>query len=179
VEPTGTYHQTLATFLEAHGVDVVVVCNHVAALNRRTLDRTWGKSDPKDAHNLGDLLERGLVLFYSLPDDRVATLRRLVRLLRRARTDLAACKARFRNTLLPALGPAGEPLPPALVASLPAPLQGLLPAAQRRTLPAGGATVPATLAFELTDLAARLVSVRTRIARIAAELVAVASPLPA
>ncbi len=98
VEPTGTYHQALATFLEAHGVDVVLVCNHVAALNRRTLDRTWGKSDPKDAHNLGDLLERGLVLFYALPDDRVATLRRLVRLLRRARVELGACKARFRNT---------------------------------------------------------------------------------
>jgi transposase len=179
VEPTGTYHQALATFLEGHGVDVVFVCNSVAALNRRTLDRTWGKSDPKDAHNLCDLLERGLVLFYSLPNERVAALRRLVRLLRHARVELAACKARFRNTLLPAWGPAGEPLPPALVASLSAPLQVLLPAAQRRTLPEGGATVPAALAFECTDLAARLVSVRTRIARIAAELVGVASPLPA
>ncbi len=179
VEPTGAYHQALATFLEGHGVDVVFVCNHVAALNRRTLDRTWGKSDPKDAHNLCDLLERGRVLFYSLPNERVAALRRLVRLLRHARVDLAACKARFRNTLLPTLGPAGEPLPPALVASLPAPLQVLLPAAERQALPAVGAVLPAALAFECTDLAARLVSVRTRIARIAAELVAVASPLPA
>jgi transposase len=179
VEPTGTYHQALATFLEGHGVDVVFVCNHVAALNRRTLDRTWGKSDPKDAHNLCDLLERGLVLFYSLPDERVATLRRLVRLLRRARVELGACKARFRNTLLPALGPAGEPLPPALVASLPAPLQVLLPAAERRMLPDVGAALPPALAFELTDLAARLVSVRARIAQIEAELVRVAQLLPA
>jgi transposase len=179
VEPTGTYHQALATFLESHGVDVVFVCNSVAALNRRRLDRTWGKSDPKDAHNLGDLLERGLVLFYSLPDEPLATLRRLVRLLRQARTDLAAGKARFRNTLLPALGPAGEALPAAVIAALPAPLQGLLPAAQRRGLPVGGATLPPALVFELTDLAACLVSVRTRIARIAAELVGVASPLPA
>ena len=179
VEPTGTYHQALATFLESHGVDVVLVCNHVAALNRRTLDRTWGKSDPKDAHNLGDLLERGLVLFYSLPDEPIATLRRLVRLLRQARTELAAAKARFRNTLLPALGPAGEPLSPALGVALPAPLQVLLPAAQRRALPVSGATLPPALAFECTDLAARLVSVRARIARIAAELVSVATPLPA
>ena len=179
VEPTGTYHQALATFLEGQGVDVVFVCNAVAALNRRTLDRTWGKSDPKDAHNLGDLLERGLVLFYSLPDERVATLRRLVRLLRRARVELGACKARFRNTLLPALGPAGEPLPRRVAANLPAPLQVLLPAAERQALPDVGAALPPALAFELTDLAARLVSVRTRIARIAAELVAVASPLPA
>jgi len=179
VEPTGTYHEALAQFLEAHGVDVVFVCNAVAALNRRTLDRTWGKSDPKDAHNLGDLLERGLVLFYSLPDAGIARLRRLVRLLRHARTDLAACKARFRNTLLPALGPAGEPLPAAIIAALPAPLQGLLPAAQRRGLPAGGATLPPALAFECTDLAARLGSVRARSARIEAELVTVATPLRA
>jgi hypothetical protein len=105
VEPKGTYHQALATFLEGHGIDVVLVCNNVAALNRRTLDRTWGKSDLKDAHNLCDLLERGLLLLYSLPDERLATLRRFVRPLRSARTDLAAAKARFRNTLLPALAP--------------------------------------------------------------------------
>jgi transposase len=88
-------------------------------------------------------------------------------------------KARFHNTLLPALGPAGEPLPAAVVVALPAPLQVLLPAAQRRALPAAGAELPPALAFELTDLAARLVSVRTRIAPIEAELVRVAQPLPA
>jgi hypothetical protein len=44
VEPTGTYHQALATFLEAHGASVVLVSNHVAQLNRRTLDGTWDKS---------------------------------------------------------------------------------------------------------------------------------------
>jgi transposase len=179
VEPTGTYHEALARFLEAHGVDVVLVSNHVAHANRRTLDGTWGKSDPKDAHNLCDLLERGHVLFYSLPDEPIATLRRLVRLLRLARTELGACKARFRNTLLPALGPAGEPLSAAVVVALPAPLQVLLPPAQRRALPAVGADLPPALAFELTDLAARLVSVRTRIAQIEAELVHVATPLPA
>lgn len=139
VEPTGTYHEALARFLEAHGAKVVLVSNTVAHHNRRTLEGTWGKSDPKDAHNLGDLLERGHVLFYSLPDERTATLRRLVRLLRSARTDLAACKARFRNTLLPALAPAGEPLPLPILAALPAPLQALLPPAQRRGLPAVGA----------------------------------------
>jgi transposase len=178
LEPTGTYHDALARFLEAQGADVVLVSNTVAHHNRRTLDGTWGKSDPKDAHNLGDLLERGHVLFYSLPDSSLATLRRLVRLLRWARTDLAACKARFRNTLLPLFGPAGEPLPAAIAASLPAPLQLLLPPAQRRGLPAGGGPLPAALAFECTDLAARLVAVRARIAAIEAELVRVAEPLP-
>jgi len=179
VEPTGTYHEALAQFLEAHGADVVLVSNTVAHHNRRTLDGTWGKSDPKDAHNLCDLLERGHVLFYSRPDAPIAALRRLVRLLRHARTDLAACKARFRNTLLPALGPAGEPLPAAVAAALPVPLQALLPAAQRRALPAGAAGLPPALAFECTDLAARLLSVQARIAPIEAELVRLATPLPA
>ena len=125
VEPTGTYHEALAQFLEARGADAVFVSTRVAHHNRQTLDGTWGKSDPKDAHNLCDLLEDGKGLFYSLPDERIRTLRRLVRLLRRARGELGACKARFRNTLLPRLGPAGEALPPGLVAALPAPLRRL------------------------------------------------------
>jgi len=179
VEPTGTYHDALARFLESQGADVVLVSNTVAHHNRRTLDGTWGKSDPKDAHNLCDLLERGHVLFYSRADGPLAELRHLVRLLRHARVELGACKARFRNTLLPALGPAGEPLPPALVARLPAPLQVLLPAAQRRALPEGAADLPPALAFELTDLAARLTGVQARITQIEAALVQVATPLPA
>lgn len=95
LEPTGTYHQALAQFLDAHGADVVLVDNHVAALHRRLLDRTWDKNDPKDAHNLCDLLEQGRVLFCALPDEPMASLRRLVRLLRRARVELGACKARW------------------------------------------------------------------------------------
>jgi transposase len=179
VEPTGTYHDALARFLERHGAEVVLVSNTVAHFNRRTLEGTWAKSDPKDAHNLCDLLERGHVLFYSCPDEPIAALRRLVRLLRAARVELAACKARFRNTLLPVLGPAGEPLPAALLAALPAPLQALLPAAQRRRLPATGGALPAAFAFECSDLAARVGSVRARIAQIEAELVHLAAPLPA
>ena len=67
VEPTGTDHQALATFLEAHGASVVLVSNHVAQFNRRTLDGTWGKSDPKNAHTRCNLLEQGKVLFFPYP----------------------------------------------------------------------------------------------------------------
>jgi transposase len=175
VEPTGTYHQALATFLEAQGATVVFVNNHVAQLNRRTLDGTWSKSDPKDAHNLGDLLEQGKVLFYSLPHEPLGTLRHLVRLLRRARAEQGACKARFATTLLPQWGPMGDPLPAAL---LPAPLQRLVPPA-RRGRAAAGAALPAALAAACADLAAQLTAVQARIAGLEAELVRVATPLPA
>jgi len=178
VEPTGTYHQALALCLEAQRADVVLVSNHVAQLNRRTLDGTWGKSDPKDAHNLCDLLEQGKVLFYSLPGQPLADLRRLVRLLRRARVELAACRARFRNTLLPALSPAGEALPAPLAAALPAPVRALLPARQRAPGPAP-APLPPGLAADLADLAARLTAVQARITRLEAALVWFAEPLPA
>jgi transposase len=191
VEPTGTYHDALARFLESRGAEVVLVWNTVAHPNRRTLDGTWGKSDPKDAHNPCDLLERGHGLFYALPDGPIAELRRLVRLLRLARTEGAACKARFRNTLLPLLGPAGEPLAPARVASLPAELRRLCPVAPGRgrghpRRDAGSAppatpdpSLPPALAVELSDLTARLTAVRARLATIEAELVRVAHPLPA
>ena len=190
IEPTGTYHEALAQSLEAHGAAVVLVSNTVAHHNRRTLDGAWGKSDPKDAHNLCDLLERGHVLFYSLPDSSIAALRRLVRLLRCARTERGACQARFRNTLLPLLGPAGEPLPVSLVASLPAVLRRLCPTAGRRRgrpgraegsapAPAPTTPLPPALAVDLADLTARLSAVQQRIAAIEAALVRVAQPLPA
>jgi len=178
VEPTGTYHQALATFLEQQGATVVFVNNHVAQLNRRTLDGTWDKNDPKDAHNLCDLLEQGKVQFYSVPDAPLGELRRLVRLLRRARREAAACKARWRLTLRPLLGPAGEPLPPAVIAALPAPVRAWEPAAARRG--AAGrppAALPAVARLELADVAAQLTAVQARMRAIEAELVRVADPL--
>jgi hypothetical protein len=157
LEPTGTYHQAVAQALEAHGVDVVFVSNAVAHLNRRTLDGTWDKNDPKDAANLCDLLEQGKVLFYVLPEAPTGDLRTLVKLLREARAELAACKARWRNTLRPALGPAGEPLPAqGRIASLEAVLvevAATLPAYPLlQTIPGVGPTVAAILVAEIGDI---------------------------
>ena len=179
LEPTGTYHQALAQFLDAQGADVVLVDNHVAALHRRLLDRTWDKSDPKDAHNLCDLLEQGRVLFCALPDEPVASLRRLVRLLRRARVELGACKARWQNTLRPALGPAGEPLPAPVITALPAPLRAFLPTAERHAAPGRPRALSPGVAAEMADLATRCTAVRGRIATLEAALVATTTPLPA
>jgi transposase len=176
LEPTGTYHQAVAQTLEAHGVDVVFVSNAVAHLNRRTLDGTWDKNDPKDAANLCDLLEQGKVLFYVLPEAPTGDLRTLVKLLREARTELAACKARWRNTLRPALGPAGEPLPARVHAALPEALRAWEPA------PGPGrarGTVPLGLRTALQELATRVHAARARIAYLEAVLVEVAATLPA
>jgi hypothetical protein len=160
---------------------VVFVSNHVAQLNRRTLDGTWDKSDPKDAHNLCDLLEQGKVLFSSLPDEPLADLRRLGRLLRRARAELSACKARFTTTLLPRVGPVGDGLAAELAARLPAPLQAFAPrpAAGRGPTPAAATALSPALAYECTDLAARVTAVQARIAGTEAELVRLADRLPA
>lgn len=178
LEPTGTYHQAVASFLEAQGADVVLLSSSVAYWNRRTQDGTWDKHDRKDAENCVDLLEQGKVLFYSQPTGPLAELRALVKCLRRARTELASCKARWRTTLRPALAPAGAPLPQRLWAELPAVLQAWERAARGRpAVPKG--RLPLGLATACADLGAQVVAVRARIATLEAALTPVAERLPA
>jgi len=178
LEPTGTYHQAVATFLETQGADVVLLSSSVAYWNRRTQDGTWDKNDRKDAANCADLLEQGKVLFYSQPEGPLAELRRLVKCLRRARGELASCKARWRTTLRPALGPMGEPLPNRLRAELPAVLQGWEPAAPGRPAVAKG-RLPLGLATACADLGAQITAVQARITAIEAALTPLAERLPA
>jgi hypothetical protein len=79
LEPTGTYHQSVASVLEAQGADEVFLSSSVASGNRRTQDGTWDKHDRKDAVNCVDLLEQGKVLFYSQPTSPLLDQRRLPR----------------------------------------------------------------------------------------------------
>ncbi len=178
LEPTGTYHAAVARFLEGQGVDVVLISSSVAYWNRRTQDGTWAKDDPRDAANCAELLEQGKVLFYSQPDGPLAELRRLVKCLRRARTELAACKARWRTTLRPALAPMGEPLPNRLRAELPTVLQAWEPAAIGRPARAKG-RLPLGLATACADLGTQVTAVQARITAIEAALTPVAERLPA
>jgi len=178
LEPTGTYHQALATFLEAQGADVVLLSSSVAYWNRRTQDGTWDKHDQKDAANCADLLEQGKVLFYSQPTGPLAELRQLVRCLRRARTELAACKARWRTTLRPALAPMGAALPQRLWAELPPVLQAWERAAPGRpAVPKG--RLPLGLATACADLGAQVTAVQARITTLEAACTPVAERLPA
>jgi transposase len=178
LEPTGTYHQAVAAFLEAQGATVVLISSSVAYWNRRTQDGTWAKDDRKDAANCAELLEQGKVLFYTQPDGPLAALRPLVKCLRRARTELAACKARWRTTLRPALGPMGEPVPNRLRAELPAVLQAWEPAALGRpAVPKG--RLPLGLATACADLGAQVTAVQARITAIEAALTPLAERLPA
>ena len=178
LEPTGTYHQAVATFLETQGADVLLLSSSVAYWNRRTQDGTWDKNDRKDAANCADLLEQGKVLFYSRPEGPLAELRRLVKCLRRARTELAACKARWRTSLRPALGPMGEPLPNRLRAELPAVLQAWERAASGRPARAKG-RLPLGLATACADLGAQVAAVQARIAALEQALTPLAEQLPA
>jgi transposase len=59
LEPTGTYHEAVATFLERHGADVVLVSRAVAYWNRRMQDETWDKHDRKDVSGHPILSHRG------------------------------------------------------------------------------------------------------------------------
>jgi transposase len=178
LEPTGTYHEAIARFLEGQGADVVLVSSAVAYWNRRTQDGTWDKHDRKDAANCADLLEQGKVLFYSQPEGPLAELRRLVRCLRRARAELAACQARWRTTLRPALGPLGEPLPNRLRAELPAVLQPWERAAPGRPAVAKG-RLPLGLATACADLGAQVTAVQARIGALEAACTPLAERLPA
>jgi len=178
LEPTGTYHQALARFLEAQGATVVFVSSSVAYWNRRTQDGTWDKHDRKDAANCADLLEQGKVLFYSQPDGPLAELRHLVKCLRRARGELASCKARWRTTLRPALSPAGEPLPQRLRAELPAVLQAWERGAPGRPAKPK-ARLPLGLATACADLGAQVTAVQARIARTEQACTPLAERLPA
>jgi transposase len=178
LEPTGTYHEAVAQFLEAQGAVVVLVSSSVAYWNRRTQDGTWDKHDRKDAANCADLLEQGKILFYSQPEGPLAELRRLVKVLRRARGELAACKARWRTTLRPTLGPTAEALPQRLWAELPAVLQAWTPAAPGRpAVPKG--RLPLGLATACTDLGAQVMAVQARITAIEQALTPLAERLPA
>jgi transposase len=178
LEPTGTYHQAVAAFLEAQGATVVLLSSSVAYWNRRTQDGTWDKHDRKDAANCAELLEQGKVLFYTQPTGPLAELRSLVKCLRRARTELAACKARWRTTLRPALGPMGEALPQRLWAELPAALQAWeRPAPGRPAVPKG--RLPLGLATACADLGAQVVAVQARITAIEQALTPLAARLPA
>jgi transposase len=150
----------------------------VAYWNRRTQDGTWDKHDRKDAVNCADLLEQGKVLFYSQPTGPLAELRHLVKCLRRARTELAACKARWRTTLRPALAPMGESLPQRLWAELPAMLQAWERAAPGRpAMPKGRLSLG--LATACADLGAQVTAVQARIAVIEAACTPLAERLPA
>jgi hypothetical protein len=171
--PPGPSHQALATFLETQGADAVLLSSSVAYWNRRTQEETWGKHARKNAANCAALLEQGKVLFYSQPTGPLAELRHLVKWLRRARTELAACQAWERTAPgrpakpkgrlplglatawadLGAQGTAVQARIAALEATL-TPLAARLPAyALLRTIPGAGAPGAAVLLTEIGDIA--------------------------
>ncbi len=65
IEPTGNYHKPLVEYLKNKGYDVFYVSTVAAKNNRKTIDGgRWGKNDPRDAHNVTDLMSQGKIQFY-------------------------------------------------------------------------------------------------------------------
>jgi len=108
----------------------------------------------------------------------LAERRHLVKVLRRARNELASCKARWRTTLRPALAPTGAPLPNRLCVELPPGLQAWERPARGYPAPPQG-RLPLGLATACADLGAQVTAVQARIAALEQTLTPVAGRLPA
>jgi len=96
LEPTGNYHKPLADFLLRQGAMLVGVSTVAAKENRKSLDGRWKKNDPKDAHNVADLVSQGKMFFYN-QSPQVKTIKHLLKLRQRIAAELSAIKARLRN----------------------------------------------------------------------------------
>jgi len=96
LEPTGNYHKPLAAFLLRHACMVVGVSTVAAKENRKSLDGRWKKNDPKDAHNVADLVSQGKMFFYN-DNPQAQTMKQLLKLRQRFAKELSATKARLRN----------------------------------------------------------------------------------
>jgi transposase len=100
LEPTGDYHKPLANFIITSGYNLVLVSGVALKRNRELLDNRWDKNDTKDAANIADLISQGKCLFYEYPTEEISTLRSLLSLRKRLKTEMHGVKMRIRNNLV-------------------------------------------------------------------------------
>ena len=100
LEPTGDYHKPLANFIITSGYSLVLVSGVALKRNRELLDNRWDKNDTKDAANIADLISQGKCLFYEYPSDEISTLRSLLSLRKRLKTEMHGVRMRIRNNLI-------------------------------------------------------------------------------
>ncbi len=90
LESTGHYGECLAYWLHKHGIKVVQVNPVHVKRSKETLDNSPGKTDPKDALLIADLVGQGKYLTLVLPRGVFAELRQLVGLRKRLTVELSA-----------------------------------------------------------------------------------------
>jgi len=90
LESTGHYGECLAYWLHKHGIKVVQVNPVHVKRSKETLDNSPGKTDPKDALLIADLVSQGKYLTLVLPKGVFAELRQLVGLRKRLMVERTA-----------------------------------------------------------------------------------------
>ena len=100
LEPTASYHKSLAEHLIKCGYMVVMVGGESIKSNRKLLDGRWNSNDTKDAANVADLISQGKCLFYEYPAMALRELRSLLSLKKRFKKQEHGLRVRIRNNLL-------------------------------------------------------------------------------
>jgi transposase len=100
VEPTGNYHKVFCEYMKNLDYNVVYVSSVAAKNNRKTIGAgRWGKTDPRDAYNIVDLMRQGKIIYYRGESDENVDLRKYLLLRQRLITMKSALQARIRNYL--------------------------------------------------------------------------------
>jgi len=80
MEPSGSYWFHLYEFLELRGKRAVTVSPLAVRRNRETINVSKDKTDPKDAHNITDLVGQGKFYLPIYRDKEIRQLKRLMQL---------------------------------------------------------------------------------------------------
>ena len=100
VEPTGNYHKVLCEYMKDIDFNVVYVSSVAAKNNKKTIGAgRWGKTDPRDAYNIVDLMRQGKIIYYRGESDENVDLRKYLLLRQRLIKMKSALQTRIRNHL--------------------------------------------------------------------------------
>ena len=99
MEPSGSYWFHLYEFLELRGKKAVTVSPLAVRRNRETINVSKDKTDPKDAHNITDLVGQGKFYLPVYRDKEIRQLKRLMQLYYRLIRQRASLRCRLRGVV--------------------------------------------------------------------------------
>jgi len=99
MEPSGSYWFHLYEFLELRGKKAVTVSPLAVRRNRETINVSKDKTDPKDAHNIADLVGQGKFYLPIYRDKEIRQLKRLMQLYYRLIRQRASLRCRLRGVV--------------------------------------------------------------------------------